>query len=103
MSLPTEIEAIKIFYSEHWKQFNDLGALSESADKKLLVDLSNVFASLIEKSNLEKSDKEESKTYIKLLLIENNEDELQRVSQEIELLISPENQEIKNYHHNNRY
>jgi len=100
LSLPTEIEAIKIFYSEHWKQFNDLGALSESADKKLLVDLSNVFASLIEKSKLEESDREESKTYVKLLLIENNEDELNQEIQNIRRKTDEINAEIRQLENN---
>ena len=100
LSLPTEIEAIKIFYSEHWKQFNDLGALSESADKKLLVDLSNVFASLIEKSKLEESDREESKTYVKLLLIENNEDVLNQEIQNIRRKTDEINAEIRQLENN---
>ena len=95
LSLPSEIQALKIFYSERWKQFNDLGALTGSADKKLLADLSKVFASLIEKSNLEESDKEESKTYIKLLLIENNEDELNQEIQNIRRKTDEINGEIR--------
>ena len=100
LSLPSEIQALKIFYSERWKQFNDLGALTGSADKKLLADLSKVFASLIEKSNLEKSDKEESKTYIKLLLIENNEDELNQEIQNIRRKTDEINGEIRQLENN---
>ena len=100
LSLPSEIQALKIFYSERWKQFNDLGALTGSADKKLLADLSKVFASLIEKSNLEESDKEESKTYIKLLLIENNEDELNQEIQNIRRKTDEINGEIRQLENN---
>ena len=100
LSLPTEIQSLKVFYSERWKQFNDLGALTGSADKKLLADLSKVFASLIEKSNLEKSDKEESKTYIKLLLIENNEDELNQEIQNIRRKTDEINGEIRQLENN---
>ena len=100
LSLPTEIQALKVFYSERWKQFNDLGALTGSADKKLLADLSKVFASLIEKSNLEESDKEESKTYIKLLLIENNEDELNQEIQNIRRKTDEINGEIRQLENN---
>jgi len=100
LSLPTEIEAVKIFYSGHWKQFNDLGALSGSAEKKLLADLSNVFASLIENSKLEESDREESKTYVKLLLIENNEDELNQEIQNIRRKTDEINAEIRQLENN---
>jgi hypothetical protein len=100
LSLPTEIEAVKIFYSEHLKQFEGLGVLSESADKKLLVDLSEVFASLIEKSKLEESDREESKTYVKLLLIENNEDELNQEIQNIRKKTDEINAEIRQLENN---
>ena len=100
LSLPTEIEAVKIFYSEHLKQFNDLGVLTGSADKKLLADLSKVFASLIEKSKLEESDREESKTYFKLLLIENNEDELNQEIQNIRKKTDEINAEIRQLENN---
>ena len=100
LSLPTEIKAVKTFYSEHWKQFNDLGALTGSADKKLLADLSTVFASLIEKSKLEESDREESKTYVKLLLIENNEDELNQEIQDIRRKTDEVNAEIRQLENN---
>ena len=100
LSLPNDIEALKIFYSERWKQFNDLGALTGSTDKKLLADLSKVFASLIEKSKLEESDKEESKTYIKLLLIENNEDELNQEIQNVKKKTDEINTEIRQLENN---
>ena len=100
LSLPTEIKAVKTFYSEYWKQFNDLVALTRSADKKLLTDLSKVFTSLIEKSKLEKSDREESKTYVKLLLIENNEDELNKEIQDIRRKTDEVNAEIRQLENN---
>ena len=100
LSLPTEIKAVKTFYSEHWKQFNDLRALTGSADKKLLADLSTVFASLIEKSKLDESDREESKTYVKLLLIENNEDELNQEIQDIRRKTDEVNAEIRQLENN---
>ena len=65
-----------------------------------MADLSKVFASLIEKSNLEKSDKEESKTYIKLLLIENNEDELNQEIQNIRRKTDEINGEIRQLENN---
>ena len=100
LSLPNDIEALKIFYSERWKQFNDLGALTGSIDKKLLADLSKVFVTLIEKSKLEESDKEESKTYIKLLLIENNEDELNQEIQNVKKKSDEINAEIRQLENN---
>ncbi len=100
LSLPNDIEALKIFYSERWKQFNDLGALTVSIDKKLLADLSKVFVTLIEKSKLEESDKEESKTYIKLLLIENNEDELNQEIQNVKKKSDEINAEIRQLENN---
>ena len=100
LSLPNDIEALKIFFSERWKQFNDLGALTGSIDKKLLADLSKVFVTLIEKSKLEESDKEESKTYIKLLLIENNEDELNQEIQNIRRKTDEINAEIRQLENN---
>ena len=100
LSLPNDIKALKIFYSERWKQFNDLGALTGSTDKKLLTDLSKVFASLIEKSKLEESDKEKSNTYIKLLLIENNEDELNQEIQNVKKKTDEINTEIRQLENN---
>ena len=100
LSLPNDIKALKIFYSERWKQFNDLGALTGSTNKKLLADLSKVFASLIEKSKLEESDKEEIKTYIKLLLIENNEDELNQEIQNVKKKTDEINTEIRQLENN---
>ena len=100
LSLPNDIQALKTFYSERWKQFNDLGALTGSTNKKLLADLSKVFASLIEKSKLEESDKEEIKTYIKLLLIENNEDELNQEIQNVKKKTDEINTEIRQLENN---
>ena len=100
LSLPNDIKALKIFYSERWKQFNDLGALTGSTNKKLFADLSKVFASLIEKSKLEESDKEEIKTYIKLLLIENNEDELNQEIQNVKKKTDEINTEIRQLENN---
>jgi len=100
LSLPNDIKALKTFYSERWKQFNDLGALTGSTNKKLFADLSKVFASLIEKSKLEESDKEEIKTYIKLLLIENNEDELNQEIQNVKKKTDEINTEIRQLENN---
>jgi hypothetical protein len=74
--IPYEFKAFKIFYTNQWEEFINLGVLKGDINKKFLYNYNKEFIAIIDRSSMDLKVKREAKNYIRFFIMKDDENEL---------------------------
>jgi hypothetical protein len=103
LKIPPELEPFKEFFDYQWEQYSQMGVLTGRINQKSIEDFNKAFLSLIEASEMKKSEKAEAKNHIHFSIIKDDENELSREIQNIKKVIEELNGEIRQLENNLDY
>ncbi len=103
IQIPPELSPFIEFFNYQWVQYNKLGELTGSTNKKNVENFNKVFFSLIEESDMEKTTRKEAKNHIHFSIIKDDENELYREIQNIKKVIEELNCEKRQLENNLEY